>query len=209
MNKKVLGILAASAAVVGSAISAAPVRAVTQGVNVKLTVDEVLYLRTFDTVDLRITPGELATAQESDAQGTTDGTSLLNLKDVTVTTTSGTTVNKKVNELYAVYSNEDDARVQVRVTVDPTKDKVYLNNDTNEAYALMSVVGLNDDGARTNEAVEDDDFGTGEAPIKIGGVELKFDFKDDKDRDAQPDAGRYEGGRIVVEAISEGTFPGQ
>mgnify|MGYP001794473707 FL=1 len=54
MNKKVLGLLAASAAVIGSVISATPARAVQQEVEVNLTVDEVLFLRTFETVSLRI-----------------------------------------------------------------------------------------------------------------------------------------------------------
>lgn len=210
MNKKILGLLAASAAVVGSAIFATPARAVTQGVNVQLTVDEVLFLKTFETVDLRVTPGQLAQRAESTTEGITDGTNLLNLEGVTVDQTSGTSVTKDVNELYAVYSNDDDAAIQVRVTVDPTADKLYLGGVNDEPYALMTVFNdAFDTNARKVADIDDDEFANpGQVPNKIGGVQLKFDFKDDDGNDAQPEAGSYTGGRIVVEAISEGNFAG-
>ncbi|MGD1913511.1 MAG: hypothetical protein ACFB2X_22530 [Rivularia sp. (in: cyanobacteria)] len=206
MNKKVLGLLAASAAVVGSAIFATPARAVKQNVNVNLTVDEVLFLKTFQTVELRVTQGELAATQESTVEGTTDGTNQLNLGGVTVNETSGTTVTKTINELYAVYSNDEDAEVQVRVTVDPNNDRLFLDGQEDEGYALMTVENQDfNDNARNLENIDEDDI-EGEKPIRIGGVQLKFDFKDDDDNDSEPEAGSYEGGVIVVEAISEGEF---
>ncbi len=207
MNNKILALLAASAAVVGSAIFAAPANAVKQEVNVNLTVDEVLFLKTFDTVELRITQGELAQTQESTSEGTTDGSNQLNLNGVTLNTTSGISVTKDVDELYAVYSNDDDAPVQVKITVDPSADKLFLDGQEDDAYALMSVEDDQfADNARTSEDIDDDDSITDEKPIKVGGVRLKFDFKDDDGDDAEPEAGSYTGGRIVVEAISEGTF---
>jgi hypothetical protein len=208
MNKKVLGLLAASAAVVGSAFFATPARAVTQGVNVNVTVDEVLFLKTFETVDLRVTPGELAQREESRAEDTTDGTNLLNLEGVTVDETSGTSVAKNVNELYAVYSNERDPQIAVRVTVDPTQDKLYLDGIEGQPYALMSVENdAFDENTRNLTDIDEDDFANGgQAPKKIGGVQLKFDFKNARDGEDQPSAGSYTGGRIVVEAISEGSF---
>lgn len=209
MNKKILGLLAASAAVVGSAIFATPARAVKQNVNVNLTVDEVLFLKTFDTVELRVTQGDLSGNAESAAEGTTDGTNLLNLGGVTFNGGSGTTVTKDINELYAVYSNDNDATVQVRVSVDPNADKLFLDGQDDEAYALMTVEpGEFNGNARTIENIDDSDIipNGEETPVRVGGVQLKFDFKDDRGDESQPEAGSYTGGVIVVEAISEGNF---
>ncbi|MGB3640233.1 MAG: hypothetical protein WBA39_22050 [Rivularia sp. (in: cyanobacteria)] len=203
MNKKVLGLLAASAAVVGSAIFAAPASAVKQQVNVNLTVDEVLYLKTFDTVELRVSPSELGSAVESEASGTTDGTNLLDVTGVILGDESSlTSVEKEITELYAVYSNGNATDVKVRVTVDP-EAKELTNVEDDEITAEMSVV---DDTIRSNRDLGDTDFGADDdEPSLIGGVRLKFDFKDDGDEEA-PQAGRYEGGRVIVEAISEGEF---
>jgi hypothetical protein len=206
MNKKVLGLLAASAAVASTAIFASPARAVKQEVNVNLTVDEVLYLRTFEDVELRVSQSELGSggsAEESDARGTTDGTNLLDVTGVTVDDESDATfVEKDVEELYAVYSNGDADDIKVQVTVDPT-GKTLTNIDDDDFTAEMSVVG--DINSERNVDLDDIDYDDGDEAKTIGGVRLRFDFFDDDDEEA-PQAGRYEGGVIVVEAISQGEF---
>ncbi|MEO1374507.1 MAG: hypothetical protein AAFW70_09370 [Cyanobacteria bacterium J06635_10] len=208
MNKKVLGLLAASTAVVGSAIFATPASAVTQDVEVNLTVDEVLFLKTFKTVELRVTQGDLSgNADSAVEEASTDGSNQLNLNGVRLNTDSGTTVTKEIDELYAVYSNDSRAQVQVRITVDPNFDKLFLDGQDDEAYALMTVDDDQfDTNARTIDEIDDDTSITDEKPIKVGGVKLKFDFKNDDGEDSEPEAGSYTGGVIVVEAISEGNF---
>ena len=207
MNKKVLGLLAASAAVASTAIFASPARAVKQNVNVNLTVDEVLYLRTFEDVELRVSQSELGDGNpeaESEAIGTTDGTNQLDVTGVTVGDESDATfVTKEVTELYAVYSNGDADDIDVQVTVDPN-GRVLTNVDDDEFTAEMSIE--NDDilSAR-NDALDEIDYDDGDEAKRIGGVELRFDFFEDGDENP-PQAGRYEGGVIVVEAISQGDF---
>ncbi len=205
MNKKVLGLLAASAAVASTAIFASPARAVKQEVNVNLTVDEVLYLRTFEDVELRVSQSELGgggSAEESDARGTTDGSNLLDVTGVTVGDESDEIfVTKEVKELYAVYSNGDADDIQVQVTVDPN-GRVLTNIDDDEFTAEMSIV---EDDIPSDRNVDDLDYDGGDEAKRIGGVELRFDFFEDGDENP-PQAGLYEGGVIVVEAISQGDF---
>lgn len=205
MNKKILGLLAASAAVVGSAIFSAPARAVQQDVNVNLTVDEVLFLRTFETVDLRVSQGELsggAVDKDFNQDPTTDGTALIdienapNLRDIT----GGDSVTKTVRELYAVWGNGNS---NVTVTVRPSPGGEMLSNGETgraEVKARMSV--LND------QLLSDRDFGDlrdDETPLVVGGVELQFDFTDDRDSPTNPQAGAYTGGRLTVEATTIGS----
>lgn len=206
MNKKVLGLLAATAAIASTAIFASPARAVKQEVNVNLTVDEVLYLRTFQDVELRVSQSELGDGNpeaESDARGTTDGNNLLEVTGVSVGDESDATfVEKEVKELYAVYSNNSDADdIKVQVTVDPS-GKTLTNTDDDDFTADMSVVDEEVNSARNPDDI---DFDDDDEAKRIGGVKLRFDFFDDGDEEA-PQAGRYEGGVIVVEAISQGEF---
>lgn len=213
MNKKVLTLLAASAAVLGSAIFAAPASAVKQEVDVDITVDEVLFLKTFDKVELRITQNELSGdfTVESGTEGTTDGSTQLNLSGVSLgDEATSTEVTKDVNELYAVYSNSRDNVPQVRVKADPTANRLYLDGDTTEDFALMTVEeddftenARDADSEDVEESVTD-----GAVPVLIGGVQLKFQFKEDADTNVdEVQAGNYTGGRLIVEAISIGDFP--
>ncbi|GEM_PF-2158814 len=203
MNKKILGLLAASTAVVGNTIFATPARAVTQDVNVRVTVDEVLFLKTFDTVDLRVTQGDLGGAAESTTEGTTNGTNQLNLSGVTVGQESTSTeVIKDVNELYAVYGNAEPEDINVRITVDPTANE--LTHDTDEDFT--AVMTVESDAFNTEARTVNDDLDIeGDEPLAIGGAQLKFEFRDDGDPSA-PKAGLYTGGKVVVEAISIGDF---
>ena len=202
MNKKILGLLAASAAVVGSAIFATPARAVQQDVDVNLTVDEVLFLRTFETIDLRVSQGELGDAVDKDfnIDGTTDGTALIDtenipdLRDID----GGDSVTKTIRELYAVWGNGDS---NVTVTVVPSPGGEQLTNGEAgraEVKANMTVT--------TRQVTSDRDFTDlrDDAPLVVGGVELQFDFVDDTDRAVSPQAGRYSGGRLTVEATTIG-----
>ena len=206
MNKKILGLLAASAAVAGSAIFAAPANAVTQDVNVELTVDEVLFLRTFDRVELRVTQGDLSNdlTLEREAVDTTDGTTQIDLTPpILLNESSATTITKTVNELYAVWSNEDNENAP-SVTVRVAPGGGELSNGGTGRDFRKAVMSVDNDGvpttvSRFNPDFDDDDE---EQPEEIGGVSLTFNFQDDEDEDVAPIAGTYTGGVLTVEATS-------
>ena len=208
MNKKVLGLLAASAAVVGSAIFATPARAVQQEVDVKLTVDEVLFLRTFESVDLRVSQGELAGGtQDKDFDNrATDGTLQIDVEGDTGVNNilGGSTVTKDVRELYAVWGNGDvdDNEVNVTITVSPGGEMLSNNAGRNEILAKMSVVG----DLESDRNVDDlnDDLDLDGTLLRIGGVKLQFEFQEDDETPIPPQAGLYTGGRLTVEATTIG-----
>ena len=208
MNKKILGLLAASAAVVGSVISATPARAVQQEVEVNLTVDEVLFLRTFETVSLRVSQGELGDAvdKDFDPQGTTDGTALIDVEADTGVNdiTAGEGVIKDVKELYAVWGNGDvdEDEVNVSITVSPGGEMLSNNAGRNEILAKMSVVG----DLESDRNVDDlnDDLDLDGTLLRIGGVQLQFEFQEDDETPIPPQAGLYTGGRLTVEATTIG-----
>ena len=202
MKSKFLGIFAATTAV-SSIIMSAPAQAVKQDVDVNLTVDEVLFLRTFETIDLRVTQGELGGTTESDTRGTTDGTNQLDVSEVTVgEESSNQEVIKDVNELYAVYGNADAEDIDVRITVDPSANELEHESD-NDFTAVMTVE--NQEFNSEVRSTDDIDINTGDEPVLIGGAQLKFEFKD-RGNASQPKAGLYTGGKVVVEAISVGSF---
>ncbi len=208
MNKKVLGLLAASAAVVGSAIFATPARAVQQEVDVKLTVDEVLFLRTFESVDLRVSQGELAGGtQDKDFDNrATDGTLQIDVEGDTGVNNilGGSTVTKDVRELYAVWGNGDVDDNEVNVTITPSSGGETLTGGSNRdpITATMSVVELLDSDRNVDDL--NDDLDLDGTLLKIGGVKLQFDFKDEDGNTTEPTAGEYIGGTLTVEATTIG-----
>lgn len=205
MNKKVLGLLAASAAVVSSAIFAAPARAVKQDVNVNLTVDEVLFLRTFETVELRVSQGELNgnPDSETEASGTTDGTDQIDLTAPLLGAEStATSITKSVQELYAVYGNSSITPT-VTVKVNPSGQDLtngFTEGDRDFRKAVMSVD--NESGTISNRDFSD----LRDQPLVVGGVDLTFNFEDDRGTASAPIAGRYTGGMLTVEATAVGNF---
>lgn len=205
MNKKVLGILAASAAVVGSTIFAAPARAVKQNVDVNLTVDEVLFLRTFQTVELRVTQGELNndTSTETEATGTTDGTGQIDLTaPVLGAESTATSITKSVQELYAVYGNSS-AQPTVTIKVDPTGQDLTNGFQEGDRDFRKAVMSVNDEsGTISNRDFSD----LRDQPLVVGGVDLTFNFEDDRGTASAPIAGRYTGGTLTVEATAVGNF---
>ena len=212
MNKKILGLLAASAAVIGSAIFATPARAVQQEVDVNLTVDEVLFLRTFRSIDLKVSQGELSgdtSDKDFDEQngGSTDGTALIDVETPTnvSTITPGQTVTKEVRELYAVWSNGDnvdDGDVTVTITTSPGGDTLTTGG-RNATLAKMTVGEMIDSDRDIGDINDDLDRDDDEL-LKIGGVNLNFQFTDDDGENTIPVAGQYTGGRLTVEATTIG-----
>ena len=160
MNKKVLGLLAASAAVIGSAFFATPARAVQQEVDVNLTVDEVLFLRTFQTIDLKVSQGELSGGGDKDFnQRSTDGTALIDVETPTGVEgiAGGETVTKEVKELYAVWGNGDVDEDEVNVTITPSPGGDILTGGSSRDPILAKMsVGDMVESARNVDDLNDD-----------------------------------------------------
>jgi len=183
MKNKVLAILVASAAALGSAIFATPAHAVQQDVQVEVTVQPTIFLRTFNQVKLQITQGDLgATDKDFNSTATTDGTTLISkLKPSNISAGTALTVKKNVKELFAVFSNSAKG---VTVTVTPVIDILTSTSGDQSSVKLKTITVNNPSGTPT--------FNT---PL-VGGVDLDFDLTNSSG------AGTYTGGSIRVEALA-------
>ena len=106
--------------------------------------------------------------------------------------------------MYAVYGNgdvdEDD--VSVSITVSPGGDMLSNNAGRNEILAKMSVVGPLESERNVDDL--NDDLDLDGTLLRIGGVELAFEFQEDDGTAITPQAGDYTGGRLTVEATTIG-----
>jgi hypothetical protein len=197
MNKKILGIIA-GVATVGSAVFAAPAHAVKQDVNVTVTIQPGIYLRTFETINLQVTQSDLSggTLKESDYNPTpiTDGSGKLTLLPAPIVgSTNGKTVKKSVTELFAVWGNT--AGKEVEVTVKPVmnstdgKSAVLENADKSSEISItgVTVTGISK-AVPTSKGLTPTTF--------VGGVDLDLDV-------SQATAGLHTGGKLTVEALAD------
>ncbi|BAZ38345.1 hypothetical protein NIES4101_42820 [Calothrix sp. NIES-4101] len=194
MNKKILGIIAAGAAALSSAIFTAPANAVQQDVNVEVTIQPGIYLRTFENVKLQITQGDLGATQEKDfnpGAPDTDGTTKLTLTPrPAIGSGTQTTVTKKVDELFAVWSNSGKP---VNVTVTPVANSAA---GLPKATVLTNTADPGSEIVLTNVTVNNG-TGTPTASVPIvGGVDLEFDV-------SAASAGVHTGGKLTVEALAQ------
>ncbi|OKH39275.1 hypothetical protein NIES2101_35595 [Calothrix sp. HK-06] len=194
MNKKILGIIAASVAALGSAIFAAPAHAVKQDVDVNVTIQPGIYLRTFKTINLQITQGDLGALQESDfntgGSDTTDGSGTLMRTQPRIGAGSNTEVTKNVKELFAVWSNGNKP---INVTVTPK-----VNDTGNNLTVLASSDTTSTDKVILKSVTVNNGSGTPTARVPVvGGVDLVFDT-------SEAGAGSYTGtGLLTVEALAQ------
>lgn len=193
MNKKFVGIFAVSVVALASSIIAAPAHAVTQDVDVQVTISPTLYLRTFKTIDLQITNSDLG-AIDKDFMGdtgttgsaVTNGTALIDQTAPNFGTKTKTSIDKPVSELFAVWSNSPQG-VDVKVTsvLDPITGKAELMGasgaNTGKKITLKNVVPTATTGPSSLET-----------PF-VGGATLTFDV-------TKAPAGLYTGGKITVDA---------
>ncbi|MBD2523586.1 hypothetical protein [Nostoc sp. FACHB-133] len=118
MKSKIVAIIAASTAALGSAIFLAPAQAQittpASNVNVQVTVPEVLYLRTVADITVDILPTELTAATLTasgsgyyggDSTGTADGTNGVDTTSPFFVSAGNVTVTKSVPSVFAVWSN--------------------------------------------------------------------------------------------------------
>jgi hypothetical protein len=210
MNKKFLAIIAASAAL-GSAIFATPARAVDQEVNVNVTIQPSLYLRTFKNIDLNITDGDLQVPDKdfgpdaANQNTTTNGKTALDVIAPIVGGGRAVDTTIKVNQLFAVWSNTDR---QVKVmptivqpnltqaggTVTTTSPRVVIT----EVQALASTDGSGTGAAEVRGAA------TNRIPF-VGGAVLKLDLSaSTRGAIAEPNGSlKFQGGIIRVEALPD------
>ncbi|KYC38344.1 hypothetical protein WA1_39130 [Scytonema hofmannii PCC 7110] len=181
--KKVLAILT-SAVALGSAIFAAPANAVNQDVNVEITIQPTMYLRTFQNVKLQVTQGDLG-AQDKDFNSTpdTDGNTLIDQTKPNITAgTNLSAVVKNVKELFAVWSNSSTG---VNVTVTPVTKVLTNTVDGTAATLTSSTAVINTTGNPTL------------TKALVGGANLTFDLSQANQ------SGTYKGGVIRVEALAK------
>jgi hypothetical protein len=192
MNKKILGIIA-GIATVGSAVFASPAHAVKQDVDVTVTIQPGIYLRTFQTINLQVTQSDLGATKESDFNATpaTDGTTKLTTTPVpAIGTGTSTTVKKSVAELFAVYSNSGKP---VTVTVTPVENNVA---GTPKATTLTNTADPSSEIVLTGVTVVG---GTGTPTTKVpvvGGIEMDLDV-------SAASAGVHSGAKLTVEALAQ------
>ncbi|GAA6622047.1 hypothetical protein [Scytonema sp. NUACC26] len=185
--KKVLGILTAAVAVLGSTLSAIPADAVEQTIEVKATVDPIIYLRTFKTIDLKITQGDLGAKDKDfnadDANQTTNGNAtLIKTAPASLNGGSSATYTKTIQDIFAVWGNTG-TKYEVKVTpVVPTLTQTLANNGTKTL--TMSVANLtNSTGTLAPDSP------------KVGTVDLTLTSA------TAISSGTYTGGQLKVEAV--------
>jgi hypothetical protein len=190
MKNNILAIIvAAGTAVVGSSLFSAPAHAqltVNQNVAVQISVPEVLFLRTFQTVNLAITEADLA-------GGTAATTGGIGKDFNTVATTTGATsidqtspfsgltggsITKTVDELYAVWSNNPTGSIAVTLTT-PTPGLTGPNGAT---ATIASITKTNTDPVTAPGL---------DTPF-VGGADITFDLG------SATQAGAYTGGVVNV-----------
>lgn len=198
MKNKILAIaVAAGSAILGSSLISTPAQAelsvTSDPINVEISVPEVLFLRTFETISL--------TLNDTDLGGvTTDGVGkdFDNVNGTPAGTTDGTTaidqtspfgtldaIEKNVEELYAVWSNNPDGGVNVTFNINDDT----LNGTNGGTATIISVNAYNPDpaSAATAPGLED--------PF-VGGATIGFDLSN------ATQAGLYSGGSITVTATA-------
>ncbi|MCC5598076.1 hypothetical protein [Nostoc favosum] len=190
MKNNILAIIvAAGTAVVGSSLLSAPAHAqltTNQNVSVQISVPEVLFLRTFQTVDLAITEADLAggtavttagIGKDFNTVATTTGTTLIDQASPFAGLTGGS-ITKNVSELYAVWSNNPSG--SIAVTLSPTTTALTGPNS-----ATASIVSI----AKT---VADPATPPGLDTPFVGGADITFDLG------TATQAGAYTGGVVNV-----------
>lgn len=190
MNKKILGVFAATLAL-GSAVFAAPAHATEQEVDVEITVQPAMFLRTFDSVQLNITQADLGATTTSEAVGISDGTTPIS-REAPSAISSGDRrqAPKSVPELFAVWGNAGNVRVDVTVpTGGQTLTRPAGGGVSTARTATMAVAGVT--YLTENRTLSPDE------PV-VGGADLTFDFSGTN----AIAAGTYTGGKLMIRAVA-------
>ncbi|KST65308.1 hypothetical protein [Mastigocoleus testarum] len=186
MKTKFLAIIAASLSAVGSIVIGAPANAVEQEVNVEITIQPTMFLRTFENISLDITQGDLG-ANDKDfdpTNNTTDGNTNLTVapRPSLADGNQLSAVPKQVKELYAVWANSG---TNVDVTIEATQDTLTSTTDTASTATITSVTPTQPNGSPTATT-----------PL-VGGADFVFDLTNARA------TGTYSGGMVRVKAEAQ------
>lgn len=186
MNNKVLAILAASATILGSIISAAPAHAASADLPVEIKVEPYIYLRTYDKLKFVVTQQNLGGQSLDQTAGTYDEANKTPLNQVAPNPTtvlgSGQSVTKTVDPLYIVWGAPGTS---VNISVTPS-GTTLVGSGPFPTTAQMSVTA---GGTQTSIALNPT------TPYK-GMVDVKFDFA------SAPSPGNYTGGMLTISATT-------
>jgi len=157
MKNKIVAIIAASAAALGSTIFSAPAHAqittVPSNVGVSVSVPEILYLRTVSTIDVDILPTELTAAALTasgtgfvgiDVTGTADGTTGVDTTSPFFLAAGNVSVTKSVPAVFAVWSNSPRGNAVTVTTGIVTPD---LNGTSGSQITINSVTPITSSAA--------------------------------------------------------------
>lgn len=113
--KKILGIFAASAAALGTAMIAAPVHAQSAFLPVEIKVTPAIYLRTYSDLKFEVSATDLTTGRAVDQDGGSyqEGGNITALTTETPTGSENLTVTKNVPILYQLWGSSDSADVDL------------------------------------------------------------------------------------------------
>jgi hypothetical protein len=188
MKNKVLVILAASAAALGSTIFAAPAHAQTANLPVEILVKPGVFLRTYESLKFSVSTQDLLGGKSVEQVGKYDETAgtITPLPRTAPTGDATDEVIKKVSPLYQVWGGTGS-----KVKITPTKDTLVSSSGGalgSTDTVLMSVVAGNDITTTATPA------GT---PYE-GTAELKFKFSN-----RNTSAGTsYTGGQLSISVVS-------
>ncbi|MEL6457292.1 MAG: hypothetical protein AAFQ91_03420 [Cyanobacteria bacterium J06621_15] len=164
MNKKVLGLLAGTAAVVGSVISAAPVRAQSAILPVELEVTPAIFLRTYSGLKFIVS--------EQDLQGGNSVDQIAGVYDETGTITplstdppsqnANTQVVKTVPMLYQIWGGSQSPQIEV------TPTQTQLTTQTGGGIGTSTTVTMGVSGGTLEQSTDGN--------YKKASADFTFDF---------------------------------
>jgi len=186
MKNKVLAILAASAAVLGSAIFAAPAHAQNATLPVKIQVQPQIFLSTYSDLKFVVDQKDLVGAAPDQSVAYDESSGIVPPKKVLPlgTTTFAGSITRAINPLYYVWANTGTA-----MTVKVTATGSTLTRQTPNVNANDTVTMSVDAGGSFSTT------GTGLADSQAipGQATLKFLFNN-----GAPTAGSYDGGQLAI-----------
>ncbi len=199
MNKKVLGLIAASITLFGTAISATPARANAQrDVDVEVNVAPALFLRTFDRVVINVTANGTEASTDTVPGGDVDTLTAQQLTQGGPGSLSSVQqITKEIPNLFAVWGNEGT----VEVTVNPTPGNNILALQGTAPTGLANRARISNASvtfASANKNLDPEEAVVGGATVDI---EFLRAAAGGSLTSANASAGQYTGGKLTVRAV--------
>ncbi|MBD2607521.1 hypothetical protein H6G81_24085 [Scytonema hofmannii FACHB-248] len=187
MKNKVLAILAASAAVLGSAIFAAPAQAQTATLPVKIQVQPQIYLSTYKDLKFVVDQKDLQGAAPDQSVSYDESAAILppnKVRPIGATAFSGS-ISRAIDPLYYVWANAG-TNVTVKVTATGNTLTRTTPNPNASDTVTMSV--------EAGDTFPTPGAGLADSQAIPGKATLKFLFNNG----LAPSAGSYDGGQLAI-----------